>query len=94
MNDTIALPPIALRTIRFYAHESCGQCSPCREGTTVIKRLLAGLISGTGSRGDIDTILRLCDTIAGTALCPTGDSFALPIQAMVRKFRGEFDSLA
>jgi NADH:ubiquinone oxidoreductase subunit F (NADH-binding)/NADH:ubiquinone oxidoreductase subunit E len=94
MNNTVALPPIALRTIRFYAHESCGQCSPCREGTVVIKRLLAGLISGTGSREDIDTILRLCDTIVGTTLCPTGDSFALSIQAMVRKFRGEFDSLA
>lgn len=93
INDTASIPSIALRTIRFYAHESCGQCTPCREGSIVIFRLLDGLVKGTGKTQDIDTVLNLCKTIMGTALCPTGDAFSIPIRAMVEKFRGEFESL-
>jgi NADH:ubiquinone oxidoreductase subunit F (NADH-binding)/NADH:ubiquinone oxidoreductase subunit E len=93
MNDTVSIPHIALRAIRFYAHESCGQCTPCREGSAVIVRLLQGLVNGHGSSSDIDTILALCDTIMGTTLCPTGDAFSMPIRAMIRKFRAEFEAL-
>ncbi|MBN2036938.1 MAG: NADH-quinone oxidoreductase subunit NuoF [Chitinispirillaceae bacterium] len=93
MNDSVSIPRIALRAIRFYAHESCGQCTPCREGSAVIAGLLDNLIKGRGTTGDIDTIVRLCDTIIGTTLCPTGDAFSMPIRAMVRKFRNEFEVL-
>lgn len=93
MNDTISIPTIALRTIEFYAHESCGQCTPCREGSIAIKHLLQRLIKGQGEKQDIDKILELCDTIIGSTLCPTGDAFAMPIRAMVRKFRPEFEAL-
>jgi NADH:ubiquinone oxidoreductase subunit F (NADH-binding) len=93
INDTASIPQIALRAIRFYAHESCGQCTPCREGSQVIARLLSGLVKGTGKRADIETILRLCATIMGSTLCPTGDAFSMPIQAMVTKFRSEFETL-
>jgi len=93
MNDSVSIPAIALRTIKFYAHESCGQCVPCREGTNVIKQLLAKVLAGKGSPDDLATVLKLTDTIKGTTLCPLGEAFSVPIGAMVRKFRSEFDIL-
>lgn len=93
INDTISIPQLAFRTIQFYAHESCGQCTPCREGSYAIELLLKKLVNRKGTVQDIDTILDLCQTIKGSTLCPTGDAFAIPIQAMVTKFREEFESL-
>ncbi|MCK4547375.1 MAG: NADH-quinone oxidoreductase subunit NuoF [Candidatus Eisenbacteria sp.] len=88
-----SIPEIALRTIEFYAHESCGQCTPCREGSNAILYLLKRMVDGGGKKADIDAILRLCGTIKGSTLCPTGDAFSLPIEAMVQKFRPEFEAL-
>ena len=93
MNDSVSIPAIALRTIEFYVRESCGQCTPCREGTNVIKRLLARLVAGTGTREDLETVLGLTCAIKGTTLCPFGDAFSVSIEAMIKKFRSEFDSL-
>jgi NADH-quinone oxidoreductase E subunit len=93
INDTVSIPEIALRTIQFYAHESCGQCTPCREGSAVMVRLLKNLLNGYGSLKDIDTIISMCSTIMGSTLCPTGDAFSMPIRAMVQKFRSEFEAL-
>jgi len=93
MNDKVSIPRIALRAIAFYAHESCGQCSPCREGSAVVKRLLKGIVDNRGKQGDIDTVLSICDTVIGSTLCPMGDAWGMPIRAMVRKFRSEFESL-
>lgn len=92
-NDTVSVPKLALRTIKFYAHESCGQCTPCREGSVAIKKLLEKLTTGSGTIKDIDTILALCATIKGLTLCPTGDAFAMPVEAMVQKYRSEFEAL-
>lgn len=88
-----SIPEIALRTIEFYTHESCGQCTPCREGSNAIRYLLKRMIDGRGRRADIDAILRLCGTIRGSTLCPTGDAFSMPIEAMLQKFRSEFEAL-
>jgi NADH:ubiquinone oxidoreductase subunit F (NADH-binding) len=93
MNDTVSMPQIALRTIRFYLHESCGQCAPCREGTYRVAEMLAGLLDGHGTNHDIEKTVDICDRIIGLTLCPTGDSFAMPIRSMIRKFRDEFDAL-
>ncbi|HNR13718.1 MAG TPA: NADH-quinone oxidoreductase subunit NuoF [Thermodesulfobacteriota bacterium] len=93
MNDTVSMPAIALRTIQFYAHESCGQCTPCREGSSVIRALLAKLIAGKGTPEDIEIMLDLTSAIKGTTICPTGEAFCVPIEAMIRKFRSEFDAL-
>lgn len=93
INDTVSIPEVALRTIKFYAHESCGQCTPCREGSQTIARLLGNLIKGYGTSDDLDTILSICDTVMGLTLCPTGDAFAMPIRAMIRKYRSEFEAL-
>lgn len=93
VNDTVSIPKLALRTIRFYAHESCGQCTPCREGSFTILRLLENLVNGIGKKEDIDAILYLCSQIKGLTLCPMGDAFAMPVEAMVTKYRAEFDML-
>ncbi|HPM78309.1 MAG TPA: NADH-quinone oxidoreductase subunit NuoF [bacterium] len=93
MNEDTSIPQVARRAIRFYAHESCGQCTPCRQGSHTIAVLLDKLLSGRGTIGDIDLVLQLCRTIKGTTLCPTGDAFSVPIEAMVTKFRSEFEAL-
>jgi len=93
INDTISIPELLLRTVEFYHHESCGQCSPCREGLYVIEQKLRSLLAGTGTKADIDLILYLCANIRGLTICPTGEAFSLPIQAMITKFRKEFDAL-
>ena len=93
INDTVSIPELALRTIEFYHHESCGQCAPCREGSLVIKQKLHDIVEGKGKVEDIDLILHLTKNIRGLTLCPTGEAFAVPIQAMVSKFRPEFEAL-
>ena len=93
MNHTTSIPRVAERAIQFYAHESCGQCTPCREGSYTIAQLIGRLRAGRGKRSDIDRVLELCSAIRGSTLCPTGEAFATPIDAMVRKFRGEFEAL-
>jgi NADH:ubiquinone oxidoreductase subunit F (NADH-binding) len=93
INDTASIPAVALRTIQFYEHESCGQCMPCRQGSWVIAELLAKLVAGKGSKQDIETVISLTNAIKGTTLCPTGEAFSVPINAMVTKFRSEFEAL-
>ena len=93
MNRSTSIPQVALRTIRFYAHESCGQCTPCREGTRYCALLLGRICAGEGSTADIDRLLSLCATVKGATLCPMGEAFAAPIAAMVSRFRGEFERL-
>jgi NADH:ubiquinone oxidoreductase subunit F (NADH-binding)/NADH:ubiquinone oxidoreductase subunit E len=93
INDTVSIPRLALRTIRFYMHESCGQCTPCRDGSVAIERLLAKVLHRQGSVADIDRVLALCTSIKGLTLCPTGDAFAMPVEAMVSKYRSEFEAL-
>jgi NADH-quinone oxidoreductase F subunit len=93
IREGTSIPKVALRAIQFYAHESCGQCTPCRQGSHTVEKLLQKLVDGQGSKADIDLVLRLCHTIKGTTLCPTGEAFSVPIEAMVTKFRGEFEAL-
>jgi NADH:ubiquinone oxidoreductase subunit F (NADH-binding)/NADH:ubiquinone oxidoreductase subunit E len=93
VNDTVSIPQLALRTIAFYHHESCGQCVPCREGSRVIESKLRELIEGRGKMEDIELIIQLCRTIPGLTICPTGEAFSSPILAMVTKFRPEFEAL-
>ncbi|MDY0000782.1 MAG: NADH-quinone oxidoreductase subunit NuoF [Polyangia bacterium] len=93
IRDGTSIPEIALRAIRFYAHESCGQCTPCRQGSHAVAALLEKLVARRGKASDIDLVLSLCKSIKGTTLCPTGEAFSTPIEAMVTKFRGEFEAL-
>jgi NADH-quinone oxidoreductase subunit F len=82
----------ALRNLlRFYAHESCGKCTPCREGTYWISQILARLEHGGGRPGDIELLADLADNICGRSFCPLGDAAAMPVQGFLKHFRGEFE---
>ena len=76
---------------KFYSHESCGQCTPCRIGTAWINKIVKRVAGGEGERGDIDMIIRLASNIRGKTLCPLGDAAALPVLSICQKFRGELE---
>jgi NADH-quinone oxidoreductase subunit F len=76
---------------RFYAHESCGQCSPCREGTGWMEKVLHRLEHGSGNMRDIDLLADINKKIEGNTICPLGDAAAWPVAAAIRHFREEFE---
>jgi NADH-quinone oxidoreductase subunit F len=76
---------------RFYRHESCGQCSPCREGTGWMEKLLLRLEKGEGKISDIDLLWDIQSKIEGNTICPLGDAAAWPVAAAIRHFRDEFE---
>jgi len=81
---------VAMKLINFYAHESCGKCTPCREGTAWLKRLINRIENGGGRPGDIDLILDICDNIMGRTICPLGDAAVMPTESIIKHFRDEF----
>lgn len=89
--DTSMLDVLKVVT-RFYSHESCGQCTPCRVGNSWINKIVRRIASGEGKKGDFDNIERLASNILGKTLCPLGDAAALPILSITRKFRQELES--
>ena len=91
-DDRVSIPLMALRTARFYHHESCGKCTPCREGTNWTVKMLERLVRGEGTPIDLEIISSVQENIIGHCLCVLGDSMAMPIGAMVRKFRDEFEA--
>ena len=91
-DDTVSIPELALRTARFYHHESCGKCTPCREGTNWTTKMLERIVRGEGTPMDLDIIASVQENIIGHCLCVLGDSMAMPVGAMVAKFRDEFEA--
>jgi NADH-quinone oxidoreductase subunit F len=75
---------------RFYHHESCGQCSPCREGTGWMEKVLHRIEHGHGSMHDIDLLVDISKKIEGNTICPLGDAAAWPVASAIRHFRDEF----
>jgi len=92
LDEDTDIVAVALRTIKFYAHESCGWCIPCREGTTWLKKVLTRFHDGGGLESDIDLIGELAANMLGRTFCPLGDAAAMPIGAFVAKFRDEFEA--
>ena len=90
-DDRVSIPQMALRTARFYHHESCGKCTPCREGTNWTVKMLDRVVRGEATPMDLDIISSVQENIIGHCLCVLGDSMAMPVGAMVRKFRAEFE---
>jgi NADH-quinone oxidoreductase subunit F len=76
---------------RFYRHESCGQCSPCREGTGWMEKILLNIDNGKGKMSDIDLLWDIQRKIEGNTICPLGDAAAWPVAAAIRHFRDEFE---
>ena len=91
--DTCMVWALAL-LLKFYAHESCGQCSPCREGTGWIRNLVFRLEAGEGRREDLDKLLSICNNMMGTTICVLSDAAAMPTESFIRKFRAEFEAHA
>ncbi len=80
-----------LTLARFYRHESCGQCSPCREGTGWMEKILMNIEKGKGKMSDIDLLWDIQRKIEGNTICPLGDAAAWPVAAAIRHFRDEFE---
>lgn len=98
MDDTTDVVKACWRIVRFFARESCGKCTPCREGTTWLERILWRMITGSGRRSDLDLLMDVCDNISPgiawpprqTTICPLGPSAVSPIASTVKRFRDEF----
>ena len=92
IDDRACMVQLGLRVAQFYMHESCGKCTPCREGTRWMVQLLKKIEEGDASQGELDLLLNVCDRILGKCLCPLGDAAAMPIASYVDKFRAEFQA--
>jgi NADH-quinone oxidoreductase subunit F len=91
VDDQTSVVDVAYKTAYFYRHESCGKCTPCREGTNWTVKMLERMKSGEATPMDLDIIASVCDNIIGHCLCVLGDAMAMPVGSMVAKFRGEFE---
>jgi len=89
-DETTCVVRAVLRWMEFYKHESCGKCTPCREGTYWTVQVLDSLEHGQGSDADLDKLLDICDNILGRSFCPFGDGAISPIVSSIQYFRDEF----
>ena len=92
MDETTCMVKALLVTMRFYAHESCGQCSPCREGTGWVHRILERVYHGGGRQEDIANLADICNFMGGTTICALADGAAMPLRSYPGKFREEFEN--
>jgi len=90
MDDSRCMVNSLLRLSYFYAHESCGQCTPCREGTGWMHRVIERIAHGKGRMEDIDLLNSVADNIQGRTICALGDAAAMPVRAMIKHFKHEF----
>jgi len=93
LDDTQSIPRVVARLARFYAHESCAQCSQCREGTAWTTRILDRICAGEGTFADLDTLLDLADNMTGKTICVLSDSCAAPVVSSLKRFRHEYEAL-
>ncbi|MBI4829992.1 MAG: SLBB domain-containing protein, partial [Candidatus Lindowbacteria bacterium] len=91
MDDSTCMVNACWNVARFYAHESCGQCTPCREGTNWAARILGRIERGDGKLDDIDMVTTICDNMLGQTICALADGAVFPIRSIVQKFRSEFE---
>jgi NADH-quinone oxidoreductase subunit F len=91
IDDRCCMVQLGLRVAQFYQHESCGKCTPCREGTRWMVQLLRAIEEGRAGKGDLELLLDVCDRILGKCLCPLGDAAAMPVASYISKFRAEFE---
>jgi NADH-quinone oxidoreductase subunit F len=92
VDDSVPIVDVALKVAKFYRHESCGKCTPCREGTNWTVQMLERIDSGEATPMDLDIMASVQEEIIGNCLCVLGDAMAMPIGSMVAKFRPEFEA--
>lgn len=91
MSEETDLIEVISRITKFYYHESCGQCTPCREGTGWMKKILSRFENGSATENDINLLLDVANNIEGNTICALGDAAAWPVQSMIKRFRNEFE---
>ena len=90
LDDSVCIVDAVWRLAKFFAHESCGQCTPCREGCNWMESILDRLERGEGRASDADLLLDMSDNIGGKSLCALGDAAIGPVISSVKKFRSEY----
>ena len=91
MDETTCMVSMLRRIARFYMAESCGQCTPCREGTGWLYRMLTRIMDGQGHEEDLDKLLDVANKIEGHTICALGDAAAWPVQSFLKHFHNEFE---
>jgi NADH-quinone oxidoreductase subunit F len=91
IDESVCMVELAARTAHFYYEESCGQCSPCREGTGWMSRVIHRILEGEGKPEDIDNLDRVAGNIMGRTICALGDAAAMPIKGFLKNYRHEFE---
>lgn len=91
MDETVCMVKAALNMARFYQHESCGQCTPCRQGTYWLQRILHRIEHGHGTEEDLDLLHDICSNIEGNTICPLGDAAVPPVRSTLLNFREEYE---
>ena len=91
MDETTCMVRAVRRITRFYAEESCGQCTQCREGTEWLYKILTRIEQGEGRQGELEILLDLCVQMKGRTICPLSDAAAMPVESYITKFRTEFE---
>ncbi|HVP00939.1 MAG TPA: NADH-quinone oxidoreductase subunit NuoF [Solirubrobacteraceae bacterium] len=92
VDDSNSVVDVCHKLAKFYAHESCGKCTPCREGTSWTVKMVGRIKDGTATPMDLDIMASVQDHIIGNCLCVLGDAMAMPVASMIAKFRGEFEA--
>jgi NADH-quinone oxidoreductase subunit F len=92
LDDRVCMVQLGIRVSEFYEHESCGKCTPCREGTRWMTQILRRLEAGEADQRELDILLDVCDRINGKCLCPLGETAAVAVASYVGKFRTEFQA--
>jgi NADH-quinone oxidoreductase subunit F len=93
MDETRCMVTALQRLSYFYMHESCGQCTPCREGTGWLSRMVDRIVDGQGRPSDMALLDNVAENIMGRTICALGDAAAMPVRAMIKHFRHEFEYL-
>jgi NADH-quinone oxidoreductase subunit F len=92
MDETTCMVKAVRRIARFYAEESCGQCTQCREGTEWLYQILNRIEQGNGRQGELEILLDLCTNMKGRTICPLSDAAAMPVESYIKAFREEFEA--
>jgi NADH-quinone oxidoreductase subunit F len=90
MNEDTSIVDMLFSIAKFFAHESCGQCAPCRIGTQQILQIIYRIRQGQGRQGDLETLLQLAEAMFKSSLCPLGQSLVMPVKSALGNFPDEF----
>ena len=93
MDDQTNMADALLNLMKFYHHESCGQCTPCREGTGWLEKIVHRIKAGHGTQEDLNSIFSISDRMIGRTICVLADAAAFPATSFIEKFRSEFEAM-